>query len=127
MVNARIPSARFVHAHVVLTAGAAAIVLAAPSALADPPNCTAADLAGVAAGVSAATAAYLYTHPDLNQFVTDLKGQPRDQIANLVGQYLDARPQMRDEIRGIRKPLADIRARCGLESPEPGGDMPITR
>ena len=34
----------------------ATLLAAAPSALADPPpNCTAADLAGVAAGVSAAT------------------------------------------------------------------------
>lgn len=28
-----------------------------------PPNCAAADLAGIAAGVAAATSAYLYTHP----------------------------------------------------------------
>ena len=35
----------------------------APSAQALPPNCTAADLAGVASGVSAATSAYLFTHP----------------------------------------------------------------
>ena len=38
---------------------------ASPAALADPPNCTAADLAGVAAGVSAATSAYLFTHPEV--------------------------------------------------------------
>ena len=48
-------------------------------ALADPPpNCTAADLAGVASGVAAATSAYLFTHPDVNNFFTGLKGQPKN-------------------------------------------------
>lgn len=110
-----------------LVAGTAPIIVAAPPALADPPNCTAADLAGVAAGVSAATAAYLYTHPDLNAFITGLKGQPRNQIGALVSDYLETRPQMRDEIRGIRQPLADIRTRCGAGDPGPAGDMPMAQ
>ena len=59
-------------------AGAMLAAFPAAPAWADPPNCTAADLAGVAAGVSAATSAYLFTHPDVNDFVTGLKGQPRD-------------------------------------------------
>ncbi|MDQ1320978.1 MAG: heme-binding protein, partial [Actinomycetota bacterium] len=42
-----------------LGAGAVAgLIGTAPSAAALPPNCTAADLAGVSAGVSAATSAY---------------------------------------------------------------------
>ena len=41
------------------------------------PNCTAADLAGVAAGVAAATSAYLFAHPDVNDYFTSLKGTPR--------------------------------------------------
>ena len=58
---------------------------ALPSAMADdpalnPPNCTAADLAGVASGVSASTSAYLFTHPDVNWFFTSLEGLPRDQV-----------------------------------------------
>src|SRR5512146_2504369 len=54
------------------------LVGAIPSALADPPpNCTAADLAGVASGVAASTSAYLFTHPDANNFFTSLKGQPK--------------------------------------------------
>ena len=57
----------------------AMLLAAAPSALADrPPNCTAADLASVASGVSAATSAYLFTHPDVNDFFTGLEGAPRD-------------------------------------------------
>ena len=41
------------------------------------PNCTAADLAQVSAGVAAATSAYLFSHPDVNAYFTSLKGQPR--------------------------------------------------
>lgn len=96
---------------------AGAIFAAAPSALADtPPNCTAADRAGVAAGVSAATSVYLFTHPDVNNFVTGLAGQPRDEIRTLVQDYLDANPQTRAEIQGIRQPLADLRNRCGIDT-----------
>ena len=107
--------------HGVVTAGAVAgaLLASAPSAVADPPNCTAADMAGVAAGVSAATSAYLFTHPEVNAFVTGLKGQPRDQVLGQVQQYLDAHPQTKAEIRNIRQPLADLRNRCGVNAELP--------
>ncbi len=87
----------------------------APSALAAPPNCTAGDLAGVAAGVSAATSAYLFTHPDVNAFFTSLEGSPRDTLRTQVQQYLDANPQVKAELAGIRQPLADLKTRCGAD------------
>ncbi len=91
------------------------LLISAPTALADPPNCTFADLAGVAAGVSAATSAYMFTHPDVNAFMTGLKGQPRDQIRDQVQQYLDRNPQTKADIQAIRQPLADIRTRCDVD------------
>jgi hemophore-related protein len=90
-----------------------------PTALADPPYCTVADLAGVAGGVSMATSAYLFTHPDVNAFVTGLKGQPRDDVRVQVQQYLDDNPQTKAEIQAIRQPLADIRNRCGAIDDSP--------
>lgn len=99
---------------------AGALCATAPIALADPPNCTLADLSGVAAGVSAATSAYLFSHPDVNAFMTGLKGQPRDDIRTQVQQYLDANPQTKAEIQAIRQPLADIRDRCDV------GDFPMS-
>ncbi len=78
-----------------------------------PPNCTAADLAGVMAGVSAATSAYLFTHPDVNNFFTTLKGQPKEQIRAQAREYLAANPQVRAELQGIRQPAVDFRNRCG--------------
>jgi hemophore-related protein len=85
----------------------------APSAVAAPPNCTAADLAGTAAGVSAATSAYLFTRPDVNAFFTGLEGTPRDTLSGQIQQYLDANPQIKAELAGIRQPLVDLRTRCG--------------
>lgn len=112
-----------------LGAGAitASVLAWTPTALADPPNCTAADMAGVAAGVSAATSAYLFTHPDVNEFVTNLKGQPRDQVVAMVQEYLDARPQEKAEIRAIRQPLADLRNRCGVGTDMTANDMPMAQ
>jgi hemophore-related protein len=103
---------------------AGALVLGvAPSAHAAPPNCTAADLAGVASGVSAATSAYLFTHPDVNAFFTGLEGTPRDTLRDSVRQYFDANPQVQAELAGIRQPLVDLKARCGssddLDAPNP--------
>lgn len=101
-----------------LGAGAvgAMLLAAAPSALAEPvppPNCTAADLAGVASGVSASTSAYLFTHPQVNDFFTGLHALSNEEKATQVEQYLDANPQTKAELLAIRKPLQDIRTRCG--------------
>ena len=41
---------------------------------ANPPNCSAADLEGVRAGVQASTSAYLFAHPDVNDFFDSLEG-----------------------------------------------------
>jgi hemophore-related protein len=91
---------------------------AIPSAMADdpalnPPNCTAADLAGVASGVSASTSAYLFTHPDVNWFFTSLEGKPRDEVRTEVADYLDDNPSVKADLTGIRQPLVDLKNRCG--------------
>ena len=88
---------------------------AMPTAMAQPapPNCTAADLAGVASGVSAATSAYLFSHPDVNWFFTSLEGVPREEVRVKVQDYLNANPVVKAELTGIRQPLVDIKNRCG--------------
>ena len=85
----------------------AAIAVADP-----PPNCTAGDLAGVASGVSAATANYMFTHPDVNNFFTGLKGQSRDAQRDNTRNYLSANPQIQTDLQGIRQPLVDLKTRC---------------
>jgi hemophore-related protein len=100
--------------------GAAALGTSAV-ALADeplPPNCTAGDFAGVQTNVSAATSAYLLTHPDVNAFFTGLKGQSADQKRDQVQAYMAANPQVQADWNGIRQPLTDFRNHCGLSAPE---------
>jgi heme-binding protein len=97
------------------------LVGTAATAAADPPNCTAADLAGVMSGVNAATQAYLFSHPDVNAFFTGLKGKSRDEMSKEIATYADANPQVRDELRAVRQPAADFRDRC--DAPVPDGPM----
>ena len=69
-------------------------------------------------GVSAGTSSYLFTHPDVNAFFTGLKGKPRDQMTTEIQAYMDANPRVRDEIKAVRQPAADFRARCDAPMPE---------
>jgi hemophore-related protein len=80
---------------------------------ANPPNCSAADLEGVRADVAASTSAYLFTHPDLNDFMTSLKAMSREQVASKVKGYWVSHPDEQADMTGIRQPLVDIKDRCG--------------
>jgi heme-binding protein len=97
-----------------LGAGAVVLSVAGPALADPPPNCTTADMTGIMAGVSAAMSSYLFTHPDVNAFFTGLEGQPKAQVSTQVQQYLNANPQIRAELDGIRQPSTDFRNRCGL-------------
>ena len=78
-----------------------------------PPHCSPADWAGVRAGVAAALSTYLFTHPPVNDFFATLKGQSRDQMQPQVQAYLDANPQVRTDLQGIKQPADDFLHRCG--------------
>ena len=77
------------------------------------PNCTAADLAGIMSGVTAATSVYLFTHPQVNDFFTSLKDVPKDARQAALADYASANPQVQAELQGIRQPAVDFRNRCG--------------
>ena len=93
--------------------GAAATATADPPPPVPPP-CTAAEMARVMSGVTFDTSNYLTLHPNVNDFFTSLKGQPRDQIRDQIQTYLDANPGVRDELQTIRQPSVDFRERCGV-------------
>lgn len=95
-----------------LGTGAALVAIAVPAQAQPLPNCTAADLAGVATGVAAATSAYLFTHPPVNDFITSLEDKTPEEKETAVKTYMEANPQTAAELRGIRAPLVDFRARC---------------
>ena len=77
-----------------------------------PPDCTAANVASVAAGVATALSTYLFTHPDVNGFYTGLQDQPKDQLRDDVQNYFSANPQEQADLESIRQPLTDVRERC---------------
>jgi hemophore-related protein len=93
-----------------LLSGTAGIAAADPTPR--PPNCSAADVAGVAAGVANSLTTYLFTHPDVNAFYTGLQDQPKDQLGAQVQNYFSSNPQEEAELEGLRQPLTDIRERC---------------
>jgi hemophore-related protein len=93
--------------------GASPLAHAKQDPAADPPNCSAADLEGVRSGVSASTSAYLFTHPDLNDFMTSLTAMSREQVAAKVKTYMASHPDEQADMANIRQPLIDIKDRCG--------------
>jgi hemophore-related protein len=93
--------------------GASPLAQANQDPAANPPNCSAADLEGVRAGVSASTSTYLFTHPDVNNFFTSLEGLTREQVASKAKAYLNSHPDVKADLTNIRQPLVDIRDRCG--------------
>lgn len=79
-----------------------------------PPGCTTADMTGVMSGISAAMAAYLFSHPDVNAFFTGLQGQPKAAVRDQTEAYLNANPDVRADLEAIRAPSRDFRDRCNL-------------
>ena len=117
-------SGRTLRRSIVATVGGGLLLLAGASvASADPnlpppaPNCTAGDLAVASGTVGTAMGDYLFSHPDVNDFFTGLRGLPNAQIHDRVQTYMDAHPQTEAEINGIRQPLTDLRNRCDLVGP----------
>ena len=88
-----------------------------PAPAAPPPGCTAADLAQASGVVGTATGQYLFTHPDVNNFFTSLRGLPNEELRGRVQTYMDANPQVQAELNAIRQPVTDLRNRCDAPAP----------
>jgi hemophore-related protein len=76
------------------------------------PGCTAADLAQASGTVGSAMGGYLFSHPDVNNFFTGLRGLPNEEIHGDVQKYMDANPGVESDINGIRQPVTDLQNRC---------------
>ena len=99
--------------------GGASLALAQPTPAPPPPapapGCTAADLAQASGTVGTAMADYMFSHPDVNNFFTSLRGKPNQEIRGDVQDYMNANPQVQSDINGIRQPLTDLRNRCDYQ------------
>ncbi len=61
---------------------------------------------------------YLFSHPDVNVFLTNLEGAQRDTVRAQVDDYMAANPRVQADLEGIRQPLIDMRNRCGFSGDE---------
>lgn len=98
---------------VVLGTGAAMLGVST-NATAEPPNCTTADVTAVVAGVSANMSAYLFTHPEVNDFFSGLERKDKATVKQQTKDYLNANPQVHAELDAIRAPGVDLRNRCNI-------------
>jgi hemophore-related protein len=96
-----------------LAFGSAAIV--APVANAQPNACTQSGIATTASSVSATTAAYLASHPQTNQALTDIAKQPEEQAQAAYRVYFAENPQIENELKAIHQPVTDLSNQCGIE------------
>ena len=71
--------------------GGASSASAEPPPPPAPPGCSAGDLAQVSGTVGTAMADYLFTHPDVNDFFTSLRGLPNEELRGDVRE-LHGRP-----------------------------------
>ena len=98
----------------VIGAGGVLLGLAAPAVAYPGPGCTAADIMAVEAQMTTAMAGYLFTHPDVNVFLTNAEGLPGAQRRSTIQDYLAANPQTKAEIDAIKSPGAAMRQRCNI-------------
>jgi hemophore-related protein len=96
----------------VIGAGAVAVSLAG-TASADP-GCTVADMTSVETGVAAGMTAYLWTHPEVNDYFTGLQGLSNDEAFAKTRDYLTANPEIKAQLDAIQAPADDLRARCNI-------------
>lgn len=96
-----------------LAFGSAAIVM--PVANAVPDACSQSGIATTASSVSATTAAYLASHPQTNQELTDIATQPAEQAEKAYRVYFDRNPQIENELKAINQPVTDLTNQCGVD------------
>ncbi len=105
---------RLTAAAVVLSAGAALFGGMATATAAPAPGCSAADVTDAEARVAAAMTGYLWTHPDVNDFVSSLQGSSKGDAYQKVSDYFQANPDVKNAIDAIRGPSLELRNRCGI-------------
>jgi hemophore-related protein len=91
--------------------------VAMPAAAAAP--CTASGLSTTASGVLSAAGAYLDAHPGANDVLTAAASQSADEARSSVRGYFTAHPGEFLDLKGIARPLTDLKNQCGI-SVSPG-------
>ena len=94
---------------------AAAAVLSAPAATAAPDPCAASTIARTVGSVGTNTGIYLDAHPDTNDALTTIAGEPAGpQSIAVLELYFDANPQAAKDLQAIQQPLTALTTKCKL-------------
>ena len=106
-------------AAMVVAAGAAAAALVpapgVPAADAAPDPCAASEIAKTVGNVAINAGMYLDSHPQTNQVLTSVAGQPAGpQSLAALKTYFDANPQAATDLQVIQRPLSSLTAKCKL-------------
>ncbi|MEZ0364084.1 heme-binding protein [Mycobacterium sp. pUA109] len=94
-----------------LLGAAAAGIIAAPTAAAEP-DCSPAGLSNTVNTTTGSARQYLAGHPGADAVVTQAISQPRPEAASNVRSYFTAHPQEYYELRGILAPIGDAQRQC---------------
>lgn len=95
-------------------AGAAAM-FSAPSAVAAPDPCAASTIARTVGSVGTNTGVYLDAHPDTNEALTTIAGQPAGpQSVAALKLHFEANPQAAKDLQAIQQPLTALTTKCQL-------------
>lgn len=86
-----------------------------PVANAVPDICSQSGIATTASSVSATPAAYLASHPQTNQELTDIAKQPTELAHQAYRVYFDRNPQIENELKAINQPVTDLTNQCGVD------------
>ena len=97
-----------------LLGGLAAATIAAPSAVAAPQGCSAADVAGTASSTLGAARGYLNDHPAANQVVTAASTSRVDRPRLTSRNYFTANPGEYYDLKGILAPIGDKQRQCNV-------------
>ena len=97
-----------------LSGGAAAAVMAGPSATAANDPCAASEIARTIGTVATNTGNYLDRHPATNTALTAAAQQQGPQALAAVKTYFDANPQAGKDLQAIQQPLTGLSGKCRL-------------
>lgn len=103
----------------VVAAGAAAAAIlvtpGVPAADAAPDPCAASEIAKTVGNVAINAGMYLDSHPQTNQVLTAVAGQPAGpQSLATLKTYFDANPQAATDLQVIQRPLSSLTTKCKL-------------
>ncbi len=102
-----------------LAFGSAAIVMpvvnAQPTPVVQAQDCSISAITDTSRSVSESTSAYLVSHPEASNALSDIVAQTPTEVTQGFRAYFAANPQVETELMTINQPAIDLAGQCGIE------------